>query len=128
MSSSALRVVRTKAFQLTGLPVGLVLVIALCLFILSGMKAGYSTLLGGATWLLPSFYFAHQVFSKIGTAKTILWMFYRAEITKLLLSAVLFILICRFFSVNMLIFLLGYMAAQCMFWLAPVLMTRTMQR
>jgi F0F1-type ATP synthase assembly protein I len=80
-------------------------------------------LLGGAVWFFPNLFLVYQVFTKVGTANTIVRRFYRAEFTKLFLSAVLFIFAIKFFSVNMLAFLLGFSSAQLMFWVTPLVKT-----
>jgi F0F1-type ATP synthase assembly protein I len=128
MSSSALHRVRVKAFWFASLPVGLVLIAAFFFFAWRGMNVGCSVLLGGVVWLLPNFYFVHKVFSKIGAGRIILRTFYRAEITKLLVSAVLFIVVSKIFAVNMPAFLIGFIAAQSTFWLTSLFMVNTTQR
>lgn len=127
MSQSVLHSTRVQAYRLVWLPIILVLVAALLFLAFNSITAGYSALLGGVVWLLPNLYFAHQVFSRIGTAKQILWLFYRAEIIKLLLSAILFIVVCKFARIEIVPLLIGYMAAQMMFWLAPLLLIKNTQ-
>jgi len=121
VSSFALYSARHKAFQLVCLPAGLAFIVAFFLYIFEDRISAYSVLLGGAAWSLPGFYFVWNLFSKTGTAKIILYRFYRAEIGKLLFSAVLFILIAKFLTVNIGAVLLGFGVAQLSFWLAPVL-------
>lgn len=131
VSSSALHSTRVKAYRLVCLPVSLVFIVASVLFMRDGEVAGYSTLLGGAAWLLPSLYFVGTIFAKVKPPTQILWTFYRAEVLKLFFSAILFVLLIKYLPIDRVALLLGYIAAQLTFLfmpLMPILSMRTKQR
>jgi len=120
-----LRTVRDQAYRFMILPTGVVMVVALLAGMLFGSKIGYSILLGGVVWWVPNFYFAHKLFAKMETrSQQMLRVFLRAEIIKLVLYGVFFILAYKFFSVAILPFLLGFMLAQAAFWLTPLIVNR----
>lgn len=123
MSLSALQSTRLKAYRLLGAPTILVVVTSFVLLIFTGINAGYSALLGGLGWALPNFYFASKIFAKsqAKTSKTILGRFYRAELVKLLLTAIYFVLVVKFIPVSILTFLLTFLGAQLAFWLATII-------
>jgi len=108
--------VRPQALQLLAPPLAAIVILALSLFVINGTQAGYSALLGGATWILPNLYFTHKVFI-IRPAKELIAAFYRAEVIKLLLSGLLFVLVIKYLPVTALLVLLAYLLAQIVFWL-----------
>jgi ATP synthase protein I len=87
-----------------------------------GQEAGYSAILGGLVWVLPTLYFAYRVlFADIRkSVKSLVWSFYRAEITKLAFSAMLFVITVKLISVNTLTVLLAFLVAQISFWVASL--------
>jgi F0F1-type ATP synthase assembly protein I len=91
-----------------------------CFFgeIFQNWQIAYSLLLGIFLWMLPNGYFAIRLFRHLGTvpAATLLGIFYRAEIIKLLLSGFFFVMIIKFLSLNMPAFLAGYLVAQLIFF------------
>lgn len=113
---------RSEAFRLTALPIVSIAVLALFLFGFKGISAGCSAILGGIVWAIPNLYFAYKVFanSTEKSAKQLMWTFFQAEIFKLVLSAVLFVIVIKFFPVTALIVLLSYILAQLMFWIVTL--------
>lgn len=117
-----LKMIKTSAraaYKLVAVPVIIVLALALALFIGAGTNAGYSVLLGGGVWVLPSLYFTYRVFSwqPEKSAQNLAGLFYRAELTKLLLCAVFFVLVIKFLPSEPMIFLMAFIVAQLGFWL-----------
>ncbi len=84
---------RTPAFPVLVLQLLVTLAVALVLWILQGLIAGYSGLLGGLVALIPNSYFAFRVYRYSGarSARAIVTEFYSGEAGKLILTAVLFI-------------------------------------
>ncbi len=84
---------RTPAFPVLVLQLLVTLAVALVLWILQGLIAGYSGLLGGLVALIPNSYFAFRVYRYSGarSARAIVGEFYSGEAGKLILTAVLFI-------------------------------------
>jgi F0F1-type ATP synthase assembly protein I len=110
--------IRNKAYQLVYWPALIAFIFAALLGIYYGNPIWLSILSGITIWVLPHFYFAYRVFSKIQTnAKQFMIGFYRAEIIKLSISAIVFIIINKFFTIAILPLLIGYMLAQVSFWI-----------
>ncbi|MBS0359165.1 MAG: ATP synthase subunit I [Proteobacteria bacterium] len=89
-------------------------------------KAGYSALLGGLVYLIPSGLFAAIFFRKSGAnaGKQIVFNFYWGEIVKIFISALLFIVIFKWIAVSVGVFFVTYLAAQLTFWFSPLLVSR----
>jgi ATP synthase protein I len=116
-----LHALRNAAYRLVAIPAGVVLFSSLIALLFADIKFAYSICLGGIIWLLPNFYFAYKVFHQVETqAKDFIKVFYRSELLKLALSALLFIAIVKWLSVALGAILIGYMAAQVTFWLVPL--------
>lgn len=112
---------RTEAFCLVVLPILIIAILAVIALILRDLNASYSVLLGGFVWGLPQLYFAVKILAnKAGTPTQWIWRFYRAELFKLFLSAVLFIVVLKFLPVASLFVLAAYLIAQLTFWLATL--------
>ena len=124
MPRTALQKKRVEAMKLVSYPAGIVILAAFILYITGSKTSSISIVLGGVVWFIPNLYFAYKVFPNTKTALTpqrIVRNFYRAEVIKLLLSALIFIVILKIFAVAMLPFLTGYAAAQVSFWIASLL-------
>lgn len=127
MFKSVLYSKRIEALQLVSIPAGIVVITALILLIGSHKDISYSVLMGGLIWLIPNLYFAIKVFSTRGakiTPQQLLINFYLAEVTKLALCAILFIIIVKFLPVAILPLLAGYSIAQFAFWISPFLLDK----
>lgn len=116
MSKKVMSGERSRAFQILTLPVTAIVILTLFLLVFKGVDAGYSTLLGGLVWVIPNFYFAQRIFVA-KPAKQLIGILYRAEVTKLLLSAVLFVIVIKFLAMTVLFVLITYLMAQLLFWL-----------
>jgi F0F1-type ATP synthase assembly protein I len=86
--------------------------------ILRSWWLGSSLILGVLLWVLPSCYFANKLFRYIGkvSSASLLRIFYKAEIIKLLLSGFFFVMIIKLLSVNIPALVIGYFEAQLIFW------------
>lgn len=98
------------------------LVVAVFEFLFSGDQAAWSALIGGLVCILPNIYFAYRLFQYQGArlAKKILQGFYRGEAVKLILTGILFALVWNYLKVSPLPFMLAFIAAQMVFWIAPL--------
>lgn len=114
MSNRVISRYRGQAYQLALLPVLAIAVIALGLVFFVGIKAAYSAMLGAGIWLLPNWYFIYKFFGgKSGySAKELAGRFYQAEVIKLLLSIILFIVVIKYVNVLALFVLGAYILAQ----------------
>lgn len=83
------------------------------------LELAESILLGGTAWLLPNLYFARQVFIEMRPqqVKRIIRNFYRAEMIKLFVSALLLTAAISFWAASVGFVLMGYVLAQAAFWL-----------
>jgi len=127
MSKSVLHSKRSEAFQLISIPAGVVIVVSLLLLIVRENDISRAVFLGGLVWLVPNLYFAVKVFSTGGahiTPQQMLKNFYLAEVTKLVLCAVLFTVIVKFLAVAVLAMLAGFVMAQVSFWMSPFLLSK----
>lgn len=97
------------------------LTIAAVVSIWAGLQASGSILLGGLVSVLPTAYFARVVFryNGAGAAQHIVKCFYKGEAIKMFLTFGLFALIFKTLDIVPLAFMVGFIAAQMMFWFAP---------
>lgn len=99
----------------------IVVVLLAFLFLFSSYKAAYSVFLGGFCCVIPSIYFAHNLFKYVGArmAKRAMMAFYFGEIIKLVMIAILSLLVFKFIAIQPISFFVGFIVAQFAFWLAP---------
>jgi len=114
--------VKKEAFRIIYWQLILIVGLALVLFLLRGIQSGFSALLGGLAYWLPTLLFVWRVFARasVQTAKQFLLLFVAGEGVKLLLSAVLFVLIVKMMPVNVLSVLIGFVGAVVSFWIASL--------
>lgn len=93
--------------------------LAIVVFLVRGNRDGLSVLLGGLAYWFPTSLFAWKVFGyeSAREAKRFVFVFFAGEMVKLFLSAVLFVLIIRYFSVKVLAMMIGFIAAIITFWI-----------
>ena len=100
--------------------------VAILLFFMKGMVAGYSALCGGLIARLPNLYLARKAFQYDGarSARLIVRSFYLGEAGKLVLTAALFVLVfIEIKPLSALSLFLGFIATQLVCWVAPLLVT-----
>ncbi len=92
--------------------------LSLVILLIEGLQKGLSTLLGGSAYILPNFIFAWRIFSHSGPgfSERFMVQFLLGEFTKLILSAVLFILIVKYLPINVVFALAGFTIAIFSFW------------
>ncbi len=114
--------VRRMAYAFVGVQAAVMLITALA-YLSVGVMASWSALLGGVAIVLPSSYFAYRLFriTSARAARKIVRAFYVGEVTKILLSAVLAAVFVRFLHVDVIPFLVGFIAALVGFWIAPAI-------
>ena len=108
----------------------LMLVQAVGLVLVSLLVAGFTTphlaislLLGGCCCLIPTFYFAYQLFrhARARAAYQAVQTLYVGELVKLVFTGCLCVFVFKFIPINPLAFFVGFLATQFMFWCAPVI-------
>jgi ATP synthase protein I len=114
--------VRAMAYAFVGVQAAAMLLTALA-YLFMGVVSAQSALLGGVAIVLPSGYFAYRLFriTSARAAHKIVKAFYVGEVTKILLSAVLAVIFIRFLPVDLIPFLVGFLAALVGFWIAPAI-------
>lgn len=114
--------VKKEIYRIIYLQLLLILGLALILFLLQGIRSGLSTAIGGLAYWLPTMFFVRRVFgnASVRMAKQFVLAFFAGEATKLLLSAVLFVLIVKYLPVKALSVLIGYIGAIFAFWIAAI--------
>lgn len=110
--------VKNNAYKLVYWQIIMVMMLALILFLLQGMKSGISALLGGLAYALPNFVFVWRVFAYASArlAQKFVIAFFAGEAFKLIISGILFILAVKFLPVTVLPLLIGYIGAILAFW------------
>lgn len=90
-----------------------------------GFSIALSFFLGGLCCVIPNLFFAVRFFGKSGAidARNILSGFYRAEITKLILTGAMFWLIFSFIPVTIMPIFVGFSIAQLAFWVSLILLS-----
>ena len=85
-----------------------------------------SSLLGGFVCLVPSLIFALKFFKHQGAqkAKKIINAFYLGEVTKLVVTGILFAIVFLVYQVNALAFFVTFISVQAVYWLAPWLIVK----
>ncbi len=114
---------RRRAYRFILFQVGIVLLFSGLFWLVWGFSAGFSTFAGGLTCALPNLYFARQFFSSTGAlaAKQILRGMYRAEMIKLLLTALLFMVVFTYLPVEAGFLFIGFVLAQLTVWFSPLI-------
>ena len=71
--------------------------------------------------MIGNWFFIRQFFSRMGAqvAKDTVKNMYLGEIGKMFLSVILFFLAVKYFHVQALLFLIGYLLAQTSYWASP---------
>ncbi|PKF60719.1 hypothetical protein CW745_12650 [Psychromonas sp. psych-6C06] len=108
---------KLMAFQLL-----FVLVIALISTVFFSVKAGYSALAGGITFVLPNAIFVIMTFAHAGARQTklVLRGFYAGEAIKLFLTVVLLIVFLKYGTVLLAPFYVSFALLVASQWLAPL--------
>lgn len=120
MGKVVLPITRKKMYRGVLFSLGTVVLIS-CLTILFQQQAGFSFLLGGVLWFLPELYRVHRLFHRMEMEpQRAMMLFYLAEVVKLLMVALLFVLMVKLFSVNFLWLIAGYFVAQITFFIKGI--------
>ena len=111
-------ILQREALKLVTWQLVLALIVTGLISLCFGLHNGYSTLLGAGAYLAPNFLFAWSVFSYAGArlAEKFMVAFFLGEASKLIISAILFILITKYIPVNVVFVLTGYIVAIVSFW------------
>ncbi len=103
-----------------------VFILAVIFFMTIGTVAAMSCVLGGLVCILPSQLFAWLYFRYRGahSAQQIVGAFYRGEAVKIFITVALFIIVFKHVAIHAMAFFLGFIVAQCVFWVAPGLFSK----
>lgn len=102
---------------------GVAMLIAVIAQLVSGITSAFSAIVGGLVCVVPNTLFVIKLFKHNGAraARQIVNGFYKGEALKLTLSILLFALVFKFLKINPLVFFVAYIAAQMVFWFAPLI-------
>ena len=111
------------ARRLLLIQLGVTMLIAVVSRLIGDDTAALSAAVGGLVCVVPNAYFVRQLFKHNGAraARQIVNGFYKGEALKLILSVTLFALVFKYLNVNPLVFFVAYIAAQMVFWFAPLI-------
>jgi ATP synthase protein I len=85
------------------------------------LRVGYSALLGGLIATTASLYFALHVFGvRTASARRLVRSFYRAEIVKMAITALLFLAAVQWLKVDFLPLIVAYALTLLVYWFALV--------
>lgn len=115
--------------QVIALQIIVILLLALAFLILKNVIAARSVLIGGLICIVPGIAFSYKALSRWGASKmrAVLGQFYLAEGLKVVLTIILFILTASMIKVHYFPLILGYMVAQLIFVIVPMIMTVIMK-
>lgn len=120
MGKVVLPKIRKKVVGGVCFSLGCVVVISFIVFFFQ-KQIGYSILLGGVLWFLPELYVANRLFHRIETSpKQAVMQFYRAEVIKLFLVGLLFIVMVRELPVSILGLIGGYFIGSAVFFVKGI--------
>ncbi len=99
------------------------MLIAILALIIGARTDAVSAITGGIVCVIPNAYFVRTLFKHHGarSARQIVNGFYKGEAMKLILSIALFALVFKFLNINPLVFFVAYIAAQMVYWFAPLI-------
>ena len=120
MKKLVLPAMRKKIYWPINLSLGGVFLINLVVIVLR-QKIELSILMGGIMWFIPQGYMAFRLFHRLETSpKRMMFLFYQTEVIKLCLIGFLFIVFSHVFLGNKLELLVGYLVAQCLYWVFQI--------
>jgi len=124
MATSNMHSGKQQALIIIKIQAVVVILATIVLQLAVGFQSAYSALFGGLIALIPTWYFANKLFTHSGARaiKQIVSSLYVAEGMKLLMTAGLFVVVFKTFSLSPLVFFAVFIATQGVFWLAPVLL------
>lgn len=114
---------RRQALYFTLFQMAVTLGVALVIWLFWGFYSGVSAFTGGMICVIPNLYFAWRFFSATGAlaAKQIVRGMYRAEMIKLLLTGLLFLVVFTYLPIDVLPFFAGFILTQFVGWFAPLI-------
>lgn len=102
---------------------GVAMLISIVALLKNDTQAAFSAIIGGLVCVMPNIFFVRKIFKYNGAraAKQIVNGFYKGEALKLIMSIALFVLVFNVLQINPLVFFATYIAAQMVFWFAPLI-------
>lgn len=121
MQNLSLQSMREGASRLLFLQCFIVAIIVIAVVFAADIPTAYSALIGGGVCVLANLFFVKYFFATCDarSGRKIVVMMYIAEIAKLLITAVFFVLAITFWHVDPLPFLLTFFIVQTSHWLSP---------
>jgi ATP synthase protein I len=100
----------------------IVMGLALLVFLLQGLQRGWSALLGGLAYWLPTFFFVWRVSAYAGAHAAVRFVvaLFSGEMIKLFLSATLFLFAVKYLAIDPLYGVIGLIGSIVAFWITSV--------
>ncbi len=107
-----------EALKLVSWQFFVIMVLSVIILTWQGINKGISTFLGGASYVIPQFFFAWRVFSfaQPRLADQFMLVFFIGEFAKLIVSAILFILFIKYLGSEVSYMMAGYITVIVSFW------------
>ncbi len=123
VSKAALKTTRASIYRWFLFQGFIVLAVGLVVLMIQGVSFAWAVLIGGFICILPNLLFARWWFDyyRANAVRKLLARFFFAELLKLCIVGMLFVLAVVFLQINALGCLLGFIVAQVAFWLAPLI-------
>ncbi len=124
MSRAALGATRATVYRWFRLQLIIITAAVLLFWFFQGIDFAKAVILGALVCMLPNVLFARWWFLrfKASDPSRLLKYFYLGEIGKLCLIGILFLLVLKFLTLNVLGCLVGFIIAQLAFWVAPLVL------
>ena len=124
MKKDFLQTFRKKAYFVIYLQIIITLLIAIFYFFFKEKNDFLSALAGGICWLLPNFYFTRKLFIMPVNKPTLHMVksFYFGELLKLLFSAILIVISFKLLHVEVIPFLVSYIAVVLSIGIYPIIL------
>lgn len=96
--------------------------LAVGILLLQGVQKGFSALLGGLAYWLPTLLFLWRVSAHAGARAAMRFVvaFFTGEVVKLFLSGVLFVLAVKYLSLDLMYGLIGLIGSIVAFWVVSM--------
>jgi ATP synthase protein I len=119
---TALKPIKVQAYQIVFWQLMIIVGLAVAVFLIRGTQNGFSALLGGLAYWLPTLVFVWRVFARtsVRAVKRFAMTFFASEAAKLIISAILFLMIVKYLPVTVLPVLIGYIGAIAAFWIVSI--------
>jgi ATP synthase protein I len=114
--------INKEVYRIIFVQLAIIFGLAAVLLLFKGLQGGFSALMGGLAYWIPTFVFVVRIFGRatVRGAKRFMVEFVTGEAIKLFLSGIFFVLIVKYLPVDMLSVLIGFIGAVVAFWISSM--------